>query len=89
MSIRVVLRVVQALKLGQTKSDQSVRLAQFNTYDARRFLSVLLERASRGEEILIARAGQPIAKLGPINGDEATRPGLVRTRIVVHEAEPC
>jgi antitoxin (DNA-binding transcriptional repressor) of toxin-antitoxin stability system len=88
MSIRFVHRVVQVLKLGQTKSDQSVRLAQFNTYDARRFLSVLLERASRGEEIVIARSGQPIAKLGPICGGEVTRPGIVRTRIVVHEAEP-
>jgi antitoxin (DNA-binding transcriptional repressor) of toxin-antitoxin stability system len=88
MSFRVLHRVVQVLKLGQTKSDPAVRLAQFNTYDARRFLSVLLERASRGEEIVIARAGQPIAKLGPICGAEATRPGLVRTRIIVHEAEP-
>ena len=34
-------------------------------HDARTHLSLLLERAARGETVVIARAGRPIAKLVP------------------------
>jgi antitoxin (DNA-binding transcriptional repressor) of toxin-antitoxin stability system len=37
-----------------------------NTHDAETDLSRLAERASRGEEIVIARNGQALAKLVPI-----------------------
>ena len=57
-------------------------LAEYNTRDARDRFSDLLRRARRGEEIVIAHAGRPVAKLVPYNG-EARRPGIVRTRIVV------
>ena len=40
--------------------------AVVNVYDAKTNLSRLLERASAGEEILIARAGKPIARLVPL-----------------------
>lgn len=36
-------------------------------FDAKTHFSKLLERASRGEEILITRRGKPAAKLVPIN----------------------
>jgi prevent-host-death family protein len=57
-------------------------LAEYNTRDARDRFSDLLRRARRGEEIVIAHAGRPVAKLVPYNG-EPRRPGVVRTRIVV------
>jgi len=41
-----------------------------NIHDAKTNLSKLLERVERGEEIVIARAGTPIARLCPI----ASRP---------------
>ena len=34
-----------------------------NTHEAKTHLSQLLERAARGEEIVIARAGKPVARL--------------------------
>lgn len=37
-----------------------------NVHDAKTNLSRLLERVERGEEIVIARAGKPIARLCPI-----------------------
>jgi prevent-host-death family protein len=47
-------------------------MEQINIHDAKTHLSRLLERASSGEEIIIAKAGKPIAKLGPV---QATRKG--------------
>lgn len=41
-----------------------------NIHQAKTHLSRLIERAERGEEIVIARAGKPVVKLVPI---EATR----------------
>ncbi len=46
-----------------------------NTHDAKTRLSQLLERVARGEEIVIARAGKPIARLVRFRGDEADRAG--------------
>jgi len=42
-----------------------------NIHEAKTHLSRLLERVARGEEIVIAKAGKPIAKLVPY---EAPRP---------------
>jgi antitoxin (DNA-binding transcriptional repressor) of toxin-antitoxin stability system len=79
--MRFLRQLAQALTPAQTKSDQKIRLAQFNTYDARRFFCGLVERARRGEEIVIARSGIPVAKIVPFAG-EATRPGSVSVRVV-------
>ena len=40
--------------------------AQFNVHDAKTNLSRILERVERGEEIIISRAGTPIAKVVPL-----------------------
>lgn len=37
-----------------------------NVQDAKTHLSDLLARAERGEEVVIARAGRPIARLTPL-----------------------
>jgi len=37
-----------------------------NIHDAKTHLSRLLERASKGETIVIAKAGKPLATLGPL-----------------------
>jgi prevent-host-death family protein len=39
---------------------------QVNLYEAKTQLSSLVERASKGEKILIAKAGKPMALLSPI-----------------------
>lgn len=41
-------------------------MAQFNVHEAKTRLSQLLARAEAGEEIVIARAGKPVARLVPI-----------------------
>jgi prevent-host-death family protein len=38
----------------------------FNLYEAKSALSRLVERAAAGEEIIIAKAGRPLAKLVPL-----------------------
>jgi len=51
-----------------------------NVHDAKTHLSRLLDRVSRGEEIIIARAGRPVARLTPFS--PSYRPlGFVSARI--------
>jgi prevent-host-death family protein len=45
---------------------------EVNVHEAKTHLSRLLRRVAAGEEIVIARAGRPIARLVPI------RPGRIR-----------
>jgi prevent-host-death family protein len=47
--------------------------ASVNVYEAKTHLSQLLDRAAAGEEIVIARAGRPIARLVPLS-DASSRP---------------
>ena len=39
---------------------------QVNLYQAKTHLSSLVDRAAKGEEIVIAKAGKPMARLAPI-----------------------
>jgi len=43
-------------------------VAVINVHQAKTHLSRLLERVARGEEIVIAKAGKPVARLVPIDG---------------------
>ena len=45
--------------------------AQFNIHEAQANLSRLIARVERGEEIIISRAGKPVAKLVPLTADRA------------------
>ncbi|MFD6155782.1 type II toxin-antitoxin system Phd/YefM family antitoxin [Nocardia sp. NPDC060256] len=40
---------------------------QFNIHDAKTNLSRIIERVERGEEIIISRAGRPVARLVPLS----------------------
>jgi prevent-host-death family protein len=44
-----------------------------NIHDAKTHFSKLIERAERGERIVIARAGRPVAVLGPIAAEARPR----------------
>jgi prevent-host-death family protein len=50
------------------KTSEAAHMAstQVNLYEAKTQLSSLVDRASKGEEIVIAKAGKPMAKLSPI-----------------------
>jgi prevent-host-death family protein len=57
-----------------------------NLYQAKTTLSDLVERAALGEEIIIAKAGRPLARLGPLAVRRAPRQfGLLRDRIHIGE----
>ena len=49
--------------------------AIFNVHDAKTHLSKLLDRAHAGEEILLAKAGKPYAKLVPLDKPKMARKG--------------
>lgn len=57
--------------------------ATYNVHEAKTHLSRLLERVERGEEILIARNGRPIASLRAIQEPRRRRPG--HDRVVIHD----
>jgi prevent-host-death family protein len=48
-------------------------MIQVNIHDAKTHLSKLIERASQGEEVIIARAGKPVARLTAIEPVECGR----------------
>ena len=44
-----------------------------NIHEAKTHFSQLVDRAAKGEEIIIAKAGKPVARLTPINESENVR----------------
>ncbi len=46
---------------------------EVNIHEAKTHLSKLLERVALGEEVIIAKAGKPVAKLVPLNNEPKTR----------------
>ena len=48
-----------------------------NVHEAKTNLSKLLERARAGEEIIIAKAGVPYARLCPLAESSPRKPGLL------------
>ena len=44
-----------------------------NIHDAETHFSMLVDAAANGEEITITKDGKPVAKMGPIHGDQAPR----------------
>lgn len=57
-------------------------MRQVNIHEAKTHLSQLLEDVARGDDIIIARAGKPIARLVAIDEDTTPRPrGLLKGKI--------
>jgi prevent-host-death family protein len=55
-----------------------------NLYEAKTHLSELVERAAAGEEIIIAKAGKPRARLVPLAEERKPRvPGALKGQISV------
>jgi prevent-host-death family protein len=54
----------------------------FNMHEAKTHFSRLVERVEAGEEILIARAGRPVARLVPLDARTRARvPGRWRDQV--------
>lgn len=61
-------------------------MTQVNMHEAKTQLSRLVERVAEGEEIVIARAGTPVARLVPFTAPRRKRvPGRWKGRIVIHD----
>lgn len=57
-------------------------MSQFNLYEAKAKLSALVEKATRGEEVVIAKAGKPCVRLVPVSGTGLERrPGKGKGRV--------
>ena len=54
-----------------------------NVHEAKTHLSRLLERVAHGEDVIIAKAGTPVARLVAIGPDRARALGLDAARVVI------
>ena len=59
-----------------------------NTHEAKTHLSKLLDRMLIGEEIIIAKAGKPIARLVPVHERSPRVPGITQGRVTEAFFEP-
>jgi prevent-host-death family protein len=59
-----------------------------NVHVAKTQLSRLLERVRAGEEIVIAKAGEPCAKLVPLDAKRPRVPGIARGKVTKAFFEP-
>lgn len=58
----------------------------YNLYEAKMALSRLVDRAANGEEIILSKAGKPMAKLVPFRRTtEPRRPGGWEGRVRISE----
>ena len=46
----------------------------FNIHEAKTHLSRIVERVARGESFVIAKAGKPMVKVGPLDATEPSPP---------------
>ena len=59
-------------------------MAVFNIHEAKTHFSKLLERVLNGEEVVIARAGKPIARILPVTINVSTRkPGIDKGKVTI------
>ena len=63
-------------------------MAQVNVHEAKTNLSSLLQRVEAGEEIIIARAGEPVAKLVSVTPQpkKPRVPGRWKGRIEINDS---
>ncbi|MGW0507591.1 type II toxin-antitoxin system Phd/YefM family antitoxin [Micromonospora sp. NPDC003241] len=60
--------------------------AQFNIHEAKTNLSRIIDRVEHGEEIVISRAGKPVAKVIPlVRRVNRTARGSLRGRVVLSD----
>jgi prevent-host-death family protein len=59
--------------------------ATVNIHEAKTHLSKLIERVRLGEEIIIAKAGEPVARLVPEKPRKPRQPGSAKGKFVIHD----
>lgn len=59
-----------------------------NVHEAKTHLSKLLDRAHAGEEVIIAKNGQPYARLCPLEAPSPRQPGFLKGTLGPRFFEP-
>ena len=60
--------------MATATDDEFAEEAMVNVHDAKTHFSKLLERAHRGETIVLAKGGKPYAKMVPLGSSKAREP---------------
>jgi prevent-host-death family protein len=60
-------------------------MSVFNVHEAKTHFSKLLARVLRGEEVVIARAGKPVARLLPFTHESPAprKPGMDKGKVII------
>ena len=60
-------------------------MTMFNIHEAKTHFSKLLERVLNGEEIVIAKAGKPVARILPFTAEDTSPriPGIDKGKVVI------
>lgn len=77
------MRLSLGVNLVQLSPYTSGMTRTVNVHEAKTHLSRLLEAVERGEDIVIARAGKPVARLVPATSWGVRRPGTWKGRVTI------
>jgi prevent-host-death family protein len=59
-------------------------MTTYNVHEAKTHFSKLLERVLNGEEVIIAKAGKPVARILPVTKEVHTRvPGIDKGKVII------
>lgn len=59
-------------------------MTTYNVHEAKTHFSKLLERVLNGEEVVIAKAGKPVARILPVTQEIETRvPGIDKGKVII------
>jgi prevent-host-death family protein len=56
-----------------------------NLYEAKTQLSKLVDQAARGEDVVIARNGKPVARLTTVSKSKPIRYGILKGKVAITE----
>lgn len=59
-------------------------MTTFNIHEAKTHFSKLLDRVLKGEEVIIAKAGKPVARILPLAKEVSRRvPGIDKGKVII------
>jgi prevent-host-death family protein len=60
-------------------------MAVYNVHEAKTHFSKLLEQVLNGEEVVIAKAGKPVARILPFTSDDTSPriPGIDKGKLII------
>jgi len=64
-------------------NSQATIMRTINIHEAKTHLSRLVEDAAAGEEIILAKAGRPLARLVPLGIGKAVQFGLLKNTLII------